>query len=146
MGWDGRGTPCHCECDADGQSMYAIEVPSGVRGCSSMVEPQSSKLATRVRFPSSTPDSKRRNHLFLWGLRFLFLADGESVHSRLIRPRHHSASIPFRCSTAPRSIAARAAKLCSGLTSQVINDHIGSCRIMASAAAFDSAWMMKLMN
>lgn len=42
MGWDGRGTPCHCECDADGQSMYAIEVPSGVRGCSSMVEPQSS--------------------------------------------------------------------------------------------------------
>gem|GEM_PF-4807589 len=55
MGWDGRGTPCHCECDADGQSMYAIEVPSGVRGCSSMVEPQSSKLATRVRFPSSAP-------------------------------------------------------------------------------------------
>src|SRR4051794_17580079 len=28
---------------------------SGSRGCSSMVEPQSSKLITRVRFPSSAP-------------------------------------------------------------------------------------------
>ena len=29
--------------------------PSGVRGCSSMVEPLPSKQITRVRFPSSAP-------------------------------------------------------------------------------------------
>ena len=32
----------------------------GPRGCSSMVEPQSSKLATRVRFPSSAPSRAER--------------------------------------------------------------------------------------
>ena len=40
------------------------EGPAHARGCSSMVEPQSSKLATRVRFPSSAlrrpPDALRR--------------------------------------------------------------------------------------
>ena len=30
--------------------------PSGVRGCSSMVEPLPSKQITRVRFPSSAPE------------------------------------------------------------------------------------------
>src|SRR4051794_30297368 len=33
--------------------------PVAARGCSSMVEPQSSKLATRVRFPSSAPITGR---------------------------------------------------------------------------------------
>ena len=34
-----------------------------LRGCSSMVEPQSSKLATRVRFPSSAPGPHEILHL-----------------------------------------------------------------------------------
>ena len=36
--------------------------PGAVRGCSSMVEPQSSKLMTRVRFPSSALRSPRQTH------------------------------------------------------------------------------------
>ena len=39
------------------------------RGCSSMVEPQSSKLMVRVRFPSSPPPCRRwsqRRHSHLW--------------------------------------------------------------------------------
>ena len=33
--------------------------PSGVRGCSSMVEPLPSKQITRVRFPSSAPEQRK---------------------------------------------------------------------------------------
>ena len=33
--------------------------PSGVRGCSSMVEPLPSKQITRVRFPSSAPAMRK---------------------------------------------------------------------------------------
>ena len=33
--------------------------PSGVRGCSSMVEPLPSKQITRVRFPSSAPTPRK---------------------------------------------------------------------------------------
>ncbi len=40
-------------CDAHGE--MAIPPAPYARGCSSMVEPQSSKLITRVRFPSSPP-------------------------------------------------------------------------------------------
>ena len=40
---------------SDRASATLADVPYGTRGRSSMVEPQSSKLATRVRFPSPAP-------------------------------------------------------------------------------------------
>ena len=36
--------------------------PSGVRGCSSMVEPLPSKQITRVRFPSSAPKERHSGY------------------------------------------------------------------------------------
>ena len=59
LGWGGAG-PCGTMTPAD------FRLPSHARGagpacgCSSMVEPQSSKLATRVRFPSSAPRTRQR--------------------------------------------------------------------------------------
>lgn len=41
--------------------VMSLEHRSIARGCSSMVEPQSSKLTTRVRFPSSAPRRKPRS-------------------------------------------------------------------------------------
>ena len=40
--------------------------PSGVRGCSSMVEPLPSKQITRVRFPSSAPIERHSGYKESW--------------------------------------------------------------------------------
>jgi hypothetical protein len=48
------------------ETLYPTDVdrrPSPPRGRSSMVEPQSSKLATRVRFPSPAPESPQLSPL-----------------------------------------------------------------------------------
>ena len=49
-------TGADAKCRARGRLTLGSSVsPSGVRGCSSMVEPLPSKQITRVRFPSSAP-------------------------------------------------------------------------------------------
>ncbi len=52
----GDGEPCGTMTPADFACQKAVRVACG---CSSMVEPQSSKLMTRVRFPSSAPSGSR---------------------------------------------------------------------------------------
>ena len=50
-------TGADAKCRARGRLTLGSSVsPSGVRGCSSMVEPLPSKQITRVRFPSSAPE------------------------------------------------------------------------------------------
>ncbi len=74
---------------------YYSQVP--FRGCSLMVKPQSSKLITRVRFPSSPPlqrlRRKRRGLFRCWDdgnpfrMRICFLARSESARSSSSSPR-----------------------------------------------------------
>ena len=73
---------------------YYSQVP--FRGCSLMVKPQSSKLITRVRFPSSPPlqrlRRKRRGLFRCWDdgnpfrMRICFLARSESARSSSSSP------------------------------------------------------------
>ena len=95
---------------------YYGQVP--FRGCSLMVKPQSSKLITRVRFPSSPPlqrlRRKRRGLFRCWDdgnpfrMRICFLARSESARSSSSSPRTNPAqgrreSLPGE-NTIPRAL------------------------------------------
>ena len=56
-------TGADAKCRARGRLTLGSSVsPSGVRGCSSMVEPLPSKQITRVRFPSSAPKERHSGY------------------------------------------------------------------------------------
>ena len=56
-------TGADAKCRARGRLTLGSSVsPSGVRGCSSMVEPLPSKQITRVRFPSSAPKGRHSGY------------------------------------------------------------------------------------
>ena len=54
-----RHEPRHPGAARNEEPRGSDRLPRHLRGCSSMVEPQSSKLITRVRFPSSPPQTAR---------------------------------------------------------------------------------------
>ena len=95
-------------------------------GCSSMAEPEPSKLMTRVRFPSPAPSDKYRagsvlsDPVFCFLLRFSSFARNRGLQARKrgrpiiangVRPPHRAPrSLPSRIHPAPRHLASSAWK------------------------------------